>query len=619
MLMGFLGEFRELCGVWRGLWPHLRLPRLTLACMFLFPILGALVDGLALGLAALLVELLRPASTVPLVASTSGLAGAVLVRVFEGIREAAGNDNVRTVFLTGGAAWLALLAKNLLMYLGWRAGGGIKRLVTCQVRDALFRTLQWADFSVFEQRPAGELATLFHTETNRVIMSLDNLLLLVQRVAMTLVYMALIVVLSPVLAGGVVILGLGVGGVMTLVNRRLQAYGVEATRRNQALGGRLGEAFGGARIIRYTHSQQAEIERFQAFNSRLGVVEEGATRAAGASYPVAETLAVGGGILILGFANWHLLGPGRMSASALLTFAGLLLRMLPALAQVQAVLATLIYLAGGMREIAHWLRLPRFPRRPFGAREWRGLDSAIEFDRLSFRYPDGTVALNDLSFTIRAGATVALVGSSGSGKSTLVSLLLRLREPTSGRILVDGVEHWEFSPESWHRRIGVVEQEPFLFNDTLRNNVALGAPGATDADVSEALRKAHLGDLISSRGGQLQMNVGERGAQLSGGEKQRLAIARALVRRPLLLVLDEATSALDNESERHVQSALGEAVEGRTALVIAHRLSTVRNADWIVVLDRGTKVEEGDWETLASRGGRFSQLLAAAQGDILNG
>ena len=421
----------------------------------------------------------------------------------------------------------------------------------------------------------------------------------------------------PIGALGVLLLAVFVGTIMGLLNARLRRYGVEATRINQALGGRLSEAFGGIRAVRYTHSQESECRRFEQHNDHLGAVEEQATRVIGLSLPVAETTAVGSGMLLLGLANMTLVQPGHLPPNVLFTFCLYLLRMLPTVAQIQSVLANLVYLGGGMREIVQWLSLPQFPRRPFGTRTLSGIQSEIRFEGVCFEYGDGTKALSNVSFTVRAGSTVAIVGASGSGKSTAASLLLRLREPTAGRILVDGVDYWEFTPESWHTVLGVVEQEPFVFNDTVARNVALGLPKATTEEIREALHLAHLDEFIASRTGGIDLVVGERGASLSGGQRQRLAIARALVRRPRLLVLDEATSALDNESERLVQAAIQEAMQGRTSLIIAHRLSTIRNADWIVVLDNGRKTEEGRWETLANRGGRFTQLLAAAGGAIL--
>ena len=235
----------------------------------------------------------------------------------------------------------------------------------------------------------------------------------------------------------------------------------------------------------------------------------------------------------------------------------------------------------------------------------------IRFQNVSYTYPTGRRALTDVDFEIPAGKTVALVGASGSGKSTTAALLLRLREPTSGSITVDGVDSWNFTPESWHRTIGVVEQEAFLFHDTLAQNISYGYPQATQTEIESAVRAAHLEDVVDGLPEGLNTIVGERGIMLSGGQRQRLAIARALVRNPQILILDEATSSLDNLSERRVQIALEEAMVGRTVLVIAHRLSTIRNADQLVVFSEGRVVERGTWRELEDRDGFFSELISA--------
>jgi len=212
---------------------------------------------------------------------------------------------------------------------------------------------------------------------------------------------------------------------------------------------------------------------------------------------------------------------------------------------------------------------------------------------------------------IPAGKTIALVGESGSGKSTIASLLLRFRAPTEGTIEVDGIDYWEFSPATWHQNVAVVEQEAFLFHDTLANNIGYGFPDVTRDAIRLAVNRAHLDDVVTRLPDGLETIVGERGTMLSGGQRQRLAIARALVRDPKILILDEATSALDSISEKQVQAAIRDAQEGRTVVVIAHRLSTIRHADHIVVLSQGRVVEQGTWEELENLNGTFSRFIGS--------
>jgi ATP-binding cassette subfamily B protein len=223
---------------------------------------------------------------------------------------------------------------------------------------------------------------------------------------------------------------------------------------------------------------------------------------------------------------------------------------------------------------------------------------AVHFDRVSFAYVPGVPVLRELTFTAAAGKTTAIVGASGAGKSTLVALLERFYDVDSGTISIDGQDIARVTKESLRRSIAYVSQQPYLFEGTIRDNIRYGRPSASDADIEKAALQAEADGFIRQQPEGYGTAVGENGATLSGGQRQRVSIARAIVRDAPILLLDEATSALDNESEAKVQHALTEIMQGRTTIVIAHRLSTVVNADHIVVLDQGRLVEEGTHATL---------------------
>ncbi|MGX7731580.1 ABC transporter ATP-binding protein [Rhodococcus sp. 2H158] len=239
---------------------------------------------------------------------------------------------------------------------------------------------------------------------------------------------------------------------------------------------------------------------------------------------------------------------------------------------------------------------------------------AVRFDDVRFRY-DGADrdALAGITLDVPAGSHVALVGETGSGKTTLGSLVARLYDPTSGRVTIDGVDVRDLPLADIASLVGVVSQETYLLHATVRENLRHAKPDATDAEIEQAARAAHIHELLSSLPDGYDTVVGARGHRFSGGEKQRLAIARTLLRDPRILVLDEATSALDNETERAVQQALDAARRGRTTLTVAHRLSTIRDADTIVVLDRGSIVEQGSHDELLARGGRYAALAARTE------
>lgn len=235
----------------------------------------------------------------------------------------------------------------------------------------------------------------------------------------------------------------------------------------------------------------------------------------------------------------------------------------------------------------------------------------VVFDNVSFSYDGKRAAVQDVFFAVQPGENVALVGSTGSGKSTSLGLLHRAFDPQSGCIRIDGDDIRDLTLASLRRNIGVVFQEPMLFARTIRENLQVGRPDATDAEMIEALERAQAIEFISRQSEGLDTIIGERGRSLSGGERQRLSIARALLKNPPILILDEATSALDAATEQKLQKALDEVMRGRTTFVIAHRLATIRNADRILVFDQGRVIESGNFDELVAKGGRFAELARA--------
>jgi ATP-binding cassette subfamily B protein len=263
--------------------------------------------------------------------------------------------------------------------------------------------------------------------------------------------------------------------------------------------------------------------------------------------------------------------------------------------------------------IFEYLDLPiDIEERP-GSRPFRCIDGEVHLEQIWFRYDDDAPwTLEDVSATIPAGTRTAIVGETGSGKTTLAYLVARLYEPQRGHVLIDGTDIRDVTLESLAATVGLVSQETYLFHASIRENLRFARPDATDEEIESAARTAHIDALIDSLPAGYDTLVGERGYRFSGGEKQRIAIARTVLRNPPVLILDEATSALDNETERAVQDALDELSRGRTTIAIAHRLSTIRDADQILVLDRGRIVERGSHEELLELGGRYAALARGA-------
>jgi subfamily B ATP-binding cassette protein MsbA len=562
-------------------------------------------------LAVVLCEGVGVGLLVPLLNLLLGGEGAASVRPLEWLeRTVPGRSPAFYVIVVCTSIILAIAAKNAAFYASQILAASLKRLISVSLRDTLFARLQRADLDVFDRTPGGELSNVFMLETYRATTAVDVLVGMLQRSSIALFYVAALVYLSWPLTILVLALSVALGVTLSFVYRRLTRAGEEVTDTNNRLASALAQSFAGVRTQRVTNSQLLERNRLHALNVAQAEAEQRSTYASSLLFPLTETLAVAGGMLIVASAYAFLVRPGFMSSSYLLAYGFVLLRLLPLLNQLWGLQGHLFYLAGGVREVQVWLETPEYPSRPFGTTPFETLRRELRYEGISYSYASGTQALDDVSFSVGVGETVAIVGPSGSGKSTLAAIVLRLRAPSAGRVTADGKDIWSFSSESWHKATALVEQDAFLFNRTIRDNILYGSDSADAAALHRAVQIANLEEFVASLPSGLDTVVGERGVMVSGGQRQRIAIARAVIRNPQILVLDEATSHLDNVSEQLVQQALQNAARGRTTIVIAHRLSTIREADKLVVMDGGRVVEQGTWESLAVAGGTFQRLVA---------
>ncbi|MCU0985114.1 MAG: glucan ABC transporter ATP-binding protein/ permease [Acetobacteraceae bacterium] len=425
----------------------------------------------------------------------------------------------------------------------------------------------------------------------------------------TLVLLPLTLFLNWRLALLLIVLAILFAVASAFVIRRTQVAQRSVESHHAALAATAGDALSNVMVVQSFVRLSAEAQIFQETISRL----------LAAQFPVlnwwavltvltraASTLTVIA-IFVLGTAL-HL--AGQATVGEIVTFMGFATLLIGRLEQAMGFVSTMFMQAPGVALYFEVLDTRSNVPDPPGLPGLPRPQGAVEFENVTFAYPGGPPILSDVSFSVAPGQTVALVGQTGAGKSTTMSLLQRLWDPQSGRITIDGTDLRAVSLESLRAQIGVVFQESMLFNRSIRENLKIGRADATDAEIEEACRLAQAHDFITRQPQGYDTLVGERGASLSGGQRQRLAIARALIKNPPILILDEATSALDAATEARVQQALKALMAGRTTFVIAHRLSTVREADIILVFAEGKIAERGSFDELVAKGGVFADLVA---------
>ncbi len=373
---------------------------------------------------------------------------------------------------------------------------------------------------------------------------------------------------------------------------------------------RVEDSISGIRVVKSFTNEPFEIRKFTRNNDRFREAKLRSYKVISYSSSGIYILTRVISIVVLLFGAWFAVR-GTLSYGELISF---LLYVQIFFKPIEKITALLEAYPKGMAGFKRFIEIidtePDIADEP-DAIEVGGLKGNIVFRNVSFSYDGNGHVLRGINLRVKAGETVALVGPSGAGKSTLCSLIPRFYEVEEGSITIDGIDIRRMTQRSLRSQIGIVQQDVFLFEGTIRDNIAYGRLNATDAEIVDAARRAHLDDWIRSLPAGYDTHVGERGVKLSGGQKQRVAIARMFLKNPPILILDEATSALDTETEALIQQSLGELSQGRTTLVIAHRLATVRHADRIIVVDEDGIAEDGTHEQLIRRGGTYARLHSA--------
>lgn len=484
--------------------------------------------------------------------------------------------------------------------------------VVADIRKAVYANLIRLHPSFFEENRPGELSARLTADTAIIQSVLGSSLSVALRNALMLMGgTVMLFLISPKLLGMIALVLPLVVAPIIILGRQVRALSKSSQDKIADVGTMADESLGAIQVVQAFTREEEEKNKFSgAVESAYGVARRRIKKRAWMTGLV--ILLIFGAIDLVLWRGAKDVVVGAMSSGELASFVGLSILVAGAMGALSEIYGELMRAAGAAERLSHLmgqetnLVVPENPR----AIENEGLKGAVQFDHIVFSYPSkpNETALNDFSLDVQPGESVALVGPSGAGKSTVLQLIMRFFDPQSGAVRLDGIDIRDFDPTDFRQHMSIVPQETVIFADTVLENVRYGRPEARDDEVMAAIASAYATDFIERLPDGINTYLGERGVRLSGGQRQRLAIARAILRDAPILLLDEATSALDSESEMKVQMALDNLMKGRTTIVIAHRLSTVRNADRIIVMEEGRVAEEGKHDVLMEKGGLYARL-----------
>jgi ABC-type multidrug transport system fused ATPase/permease subunit len=519
----------------------------------------------------------------------------------------------KQILLSLGFVVFSILLKNLFLGISRYISYWLTARIIANVRSQLINTLMLVGLGFYSNVKTGDLVekVIFNTIMTEEI--IRNALELIDYLASATILLLLLIIFSWKLTIVTIILAVIIALGVSSYIKRLQIYGHIFLDNSRELTATLQENIAGIEVIKSFTKERSQAERLKGKIENHAKSHLSITFGNYMVHIITEVL----GIIAIAILFLVAIKTSDMDYKIVLTqllpFIYILARMLPLIKLINQSRGIIASRWPGFDAVYDLIRLDNKPLIKDGNKIYTGIERNIQFYSVGFSYNnDKTLALSNVSFDIPKGKTTAIVGKSGAGKSTIINLLLRLYDPQEGKILIDGEDLVNFHTESYRRNIGIVSQDTFIFNDTVKNNIAFGALNeASDKIIIEAAKRAGAHEFIDVLPEGYDTVLGERGIKLSGGQKQRISIARAILKNPEILILDEATSSLDTRTEQLIHQAITELSHNRTVVIIAHRLSTIKNADQIIVLNNGTVSETGNENELLEKQGEYYKLAQA--------
>ncbi len=504
---------------------------------------------------------------------------------------------------------LSIFLKNFFFYFGLRTLGPMRNRIMTRVRADLYTKILELPLGFFTEQRKGDLISRMSNDANEIEWSiLSTLEGLIKEPLNIIIILAALIFLSPTLSLFLMVLLPATGFIIGRVSRSLKKQSTVVQEELGTLMSILDETLGGLRVIKAFNAENLLKSKFFKTNNFLNYIKNKMMFRRDLASPMSEFLGVLVLTCILWFGGTQVLNNHILQPEGFITYIAIFTQIINPAKSLSTAFYNVQRGSSAIKRIEEVLDANVVIIEPANPKPFHAFNDSIRFQEVGFSY-EGSAVLHAINLEIKKGKTVALVGSSGAGKSTLADLIPRFHDVSSGSLVIDGINIREYSLHALRSQMSVVTQEPVLFNDSIAANISLGSPEATRAQIEAAAKVANAHEFIVQKENGYDTNIGDRGNKLSGGEKQRLTIARALLKNPPILILDEATSSLDTESEKLVQDAINNMMQNRTCVVIAHRLSTIRHADEIVVMQKGRIVERGTHDELLNEGGYYKRLV----------